>query len=180
METNSLYKIRPYQRSDVQAAYEAILQSQNELRPWMPWCHPNYSIEDTIDWVEYAVSSFESGKEYNFVIFNTQTGQIAGGTGLNDINRLNLTANLGYWVRTLYTRKGVATQAALQVAHFGFRELGLVRLEIMAAVENKASQHVAEKVGAVKEGVLRKRLQLWGKAHDAVLYSLLTDEFPYS
>ena len=42
----------------------------------------------------------------------------------------------------------VATAAALLVARFGFDELGLQRIEIIAAVSNKASQRVAEKIGA--------------------------------
>ena len=179
METNSIYRIRPYESSDIKATYEAISQSQEELRPWMPWCYPTYSIKDTIGWVEYAMRSFKEEREYNFVIYDAGNGEIVGGTGVNDIRFPNLTANLGYWVRTSHTHKGIATQAAIQAARYGFRELGLVRLEIMAAVENKASQQVAEKVGAVKEGILRKRLQLWGKAHDAVIYSLLSDEFLY-
>ena len=58
-------------------------------------------------------------------------------------------------------------------ARFGCEELGLYRIEIVAAVDNIASQRVAEKAGAVREGVLRNRLLVRGESQDAVLFSLL-------
>ena len=85
-------------------------------------------------------------------------------------------ANLGYWVRTSAARRGVATNATRAVARYGFEELGLQRIEIVAAVRNLPSQRVAEKAGAVREGVLRKRLLIRGEAHDAVLFSLVAED----
>jgi len=49
----------------------------------------------------------------------------------------------------------------------------LIRLEILIAVGNIASQRVAEKAGAVREGTLRKRLLLHDEPHDAVMFSLI-------
>ncbi len=71
-----------------------------------------------------------------------------------------------------------ATRAVRLLARFGFEELGLGRIEIVAAVGNKASQRVAEKAGAHREGVLRRRLCLHDEYHDAVMYSLIPDD-PY-
>jgi RimJ/RimL family protein N-acetyltransferase len=62
------------------------------------------------------------------------------------------------------------------MAGFGFRQLGLQRIEIVVATGNHASQRVAEKAGALREGVLRKRLLIHGAAHDAVLYSLVAED----
>jgi len=63
------------------------------------------------------------------------------------------------------------------MAYFGFRNLDLNRLEILIAVDNRASQRVAEKVGAVREGVLRNRLVVRDKVHDAVMFSLIPSDF---
>jgi RimJ/RimL family protein N-acetyltransferase len=82
-------------------------------------------------------------------------------------------ANLGYWVRTSATRQGVATEAVRQVAEFAFGNTDLVRLEIVCAVGNDASQRVAERAGAAREGALRHRLLLHGQPVDAVMYSLV-------
>src|SRR5712691_5832046 len=80
--------------------------------------------------------------------------------------------NLGYWVRTSATGRGVARAAVRQLADFAFRNTELVRLEIVCAVGNQRSQRVAERAGAVREGVLRDRLLLHGQAVDAIMYSL--------
>jgi RimJ/RimL family protein N-acetyltransferase len=62
------------------------------------------------------------------------------------------------------------------LARFGFEDLGLQRIEITAAVGNVASQRVAEKIGAVREGLLRNRFLLQGRSHDAYLYSLIPED----
>ena len=59
------------------------------------------------------------------------------------------------------------------LADYGFKELKLNRIEILVAVDNLASQRVAAKAGAVREGILRNRLLLHGKIHDAVMFSLI-------
>ncbi|HYE66449.1 MAG TPA: GNAT family protein, partial [Pyrinomonadaceae bacterium] len=59
---------------------------------------------------------------------------------------------------------------------FGLEELGLQRIEIVVAVDNWASQRVAEKVGATREGILRKRLLIHGRPQDALMYSLVAED----
>jgi len=105
-----------------------------------------------------------------------RTNAFIGGSGLNQINQQYQIGNLGYWVRTSCTGQGVATRAVRLLARFGFEELGLGRIEIVAAVGNTASQRVAEKAGAHREGVLRRRLFLHDEYHDAVMYSLITED----
>jgi ribosomal-protein-serine acetyltransferase len=85
-------------------------------------------------------------------------------------------ANLGYWVRTGYTGRGVATTATLLLAKWGFEVLELKRIEIVVAVGNDRSLRVAEKVGAKREGILRNRITGRDKVHDAVMHSLIPGE----
>ncbi|MFO1474381.1 MAG: GNAT family protein [Lysobacterales bacterium] len=66
-----------------------------------------------------------------------------------------------------------ATRAAAHAAAFGFDELELARIEIVALPDNVASQRVAEKLGALREGVFRNRIVLAGGARDAVVFSLV-------
>ena len=96
-----------------------------------------------------------------------------GGCGINQINPMQRLANLGYWVRTSATGRGVAPAAVREVAAYAFRETDLIRLEIVVAVGNTRSQRVAEKVGATREGVLRSRVLLPSGPSDAVMYSLV-------
>jgi ribosomal-protein-serine acetyltransferase len=113
-------------------------------------------------------------------VFDADSGNYLGGVGLNFVNRIHQCANLGYWVRTSQTGRGVAARAARLAARFALERLGFQRVEILAAVGNHASQRVAEKAGATLEGVLRKRLLVNGEPHDAVLYSLVAEDFSES
>jgi len=165
--------IRPYRQDDVETLFEAARESIVEIYPWMPWCHPEFALEESRTWVSAQAEAWQKGDQYNFVVTDDQDQSFLGASGLNRIDKEYQFGNLAYWVRTACTGCGVATRAVRLVARFGFEELGLGRIEIVVAVDNKASQRVAEKAGAHKEGVLRRRLRLHDKYHDAVMYSLI-------
>ncbi len=175
--TDAVVELRPPTAGDVDDLYAAVNESRPELETWMAWCHPGYRRADAADWLRLAEQSWANGNEYSFVILDRTTGAALGTCGLNAIDPVNRWANLGYWVRTPATGRGVATRAATLVADFGFTELGLHRIEILAATGNAPSQHVASRVGAVREGVLRRRLHVNETTHDAVVFSLIRDEW---
>ena len=128
-------------------------------------------MEEAHQWVGSREQLFDEGAEYSFAIVEP-LGHFLGGCGLNQINRTHRIANLGYWVRTSESSRGIATVAVQQLASFAASQTDLVRLEIVCAVGNTASQRVAEHVGAIREGVLRDRLFLHNQPRDAVMYSL--------
>jgi ribosomal-protein-serine acetyltransferase len=173
--TDGIIRLRPYREEDAQGLYEAVRESIGEMQPWMPWCHADYSIEESREWLATRDEEQERGADFGFRISDVRSDRQLGGVGLNQFNA-HRAANLGYWIRTSAVGQGVATRAARLVARFGFEELKLLRLEIVAAVGNLASQRVAEKVGAVREGIMRKGLLIRGTAHDAVLTSLVEED----
>jgi ribosomal-protein-serine acetyltransferase len=174
--SNGRIGIRRYRGEDVDLLFEAARESAHELSRWMPWCSEKYSRADSETFVQSRDAEWDKGEHYSFVVYDTETGIFLGGVGLNFINRIHKFANLGYWVRTSQTGRGVATAAARLAARFGLTELGFQRLEIVTALGNVGSQRVAEKVGAVREGVLRNRLLIHDQAHDAVMFSLVQED----
>jgi ribosomal-protein-serine acetyltransferase len=174
--SNNGIGIRRYRMDDVDALFEAARESVRELSVWMPWCSENYSRADSEAFVRTRESEWEAGTHYSFVIHETASGKFLGSVGLNFINQIHQFANLGYWVRSSQTRRGVATAAARLAARFGLAELGFNRLEIVTAAGHVASQRVAKKVGAHSEGVLRKRLVIHERIHDAVMFSLVAED----
>jgi len=168
----AICSIRAYAPGDAEALWEAARESVGEVFRWLPWCHPQYSKTEAVEWIHSRAPLAVEGCEYTFAILGAD-GRFLGGCGLNQINRIHRFANLGYWVRTSATGQGVATVAVRQVAEFAFANTDLVRLEIVCAVGNDASQRVAERAGAVREGVLRHRLLVHGQPVDAVMYSLV-------
>jgi ribosomal-protein-serine acetyltransferase len=170
--TDAVCEIRPWTADDAVALFEAARESVAEVHPWLPWCHPGYTLAEAEAWAGSRAAVQASGEEHNFVITGSG-GRFLGGCGLNQINRLHRFANLGYWVRTSAAGQGVATAAVRLLSDLAFRTTDLVRLEIVCAVGNVRSQRVAARAGGHREGVLRDRLVLHGKPVDAVMYSLV-------
>lgn len=162
--------IRPYAVGDEAALFDAASSSWRELQPWMPWCHENYALADATAWVTRQVAMFEAKSEFDFVFL--EDGVMVGASGLNQLDAANRRANLGYWMRTSATRRGIATAAVKKVFEWAFENTELERLEIVVAVGNIASLRVAQKAGAQVEGTLRNRILLHGVFHDAVMHSI--------
>ncbi len=173
---NGKIGIRQFCLEDAPAHYAAVRESIRELSAWMAWCHAGYSLTEARAFVSDCAAAWHRDERYSFVIFDRKDGAFLGSVGLSCVNRAHRFANLGYWVRTSRAAQGAASAATLLAARFGLEELGLQRLELVVPVDNVASQRVAEKVGAKQEGILRNRIILRGKSHDAVLYSLVAED----
>ena len=172
MSEPAAISIRPYILEDIPRGFEAVLESKKDLAPWMPWCHAAYSIEDSRAWVESQIPAFQEGTEYSFVIVDAEN-RFLGGCGLNQFDRPNRRANLGYWVRSSQQRRGIAAAAVKLLVGWAFSHTDFHRLEVMPSVENVASLRVAEKAGAFREGLQKGRLCLYGRMHDAVMHAFL-------
>jgi ribosomal-protein-serine acetyltransferase len=172
--------LRPPGAADVESFWQAVTESVSELSQWMAWCHEDYSREEARAWLETCAGAWDRAEAFDFLTTDRSTGAVLGACALNHLDHGNRRANLGYWVRTGATGRGVATEAAALAVHYGLGDLGLGRVEIVAAVGNRASQRVAEKLGATREGVLRNRFWLRGAYVDAVLFSLLPADLEVS
>ena len=168
--------IRPFGEGDAPFLHEAARESIAQLCSWMVWCHPGYSLEDSAVFVSDAPRLWSVGERYSFAIFSQTSEQFLGSVGLSEINRAHGFANVGYWVRSTWANRGVASAATHLLARFAFEQVGLHRLEFVIPLGNHASERVAAKLGGRREGVLRRRLILQGKPHDALMMSLLSED----
>jgi ribosomal-protein-serine acetyltransferase len=174
--SNDKLRLRPLRETDVDALFAAVEESIDELEVWMPWCADGYTRDSALAFTSGQEPAWCEGREYSFAIIDRPSGKLLGGCGLNHFDWQNGRANMGYWVRNSARGCGVAPSAARLVAEFGFRVLQLDRIEIVAATENLASQRVAEKIGAMREGVARKRYRVGPSVHDAVVLSLVRED----
>jgi RimJ/RimL family protein N-acetyltransferase len=177
--TDGKILLRPWRVDDEEALYGAVMESFAELALWMPWCHENYQREDSRTFLASREEASRNDTDYSFAIMDALTGELLGSVGINQVNRMYRMANLGYWVRTSRTGRGVALRATLLCARFGFEQQNFERIEIIAAFGNLPSQRVAEKAGAVREGILRRRLWVGEEPHDAVLFSLIREDLKF-
>ena len=173
VQQNSRIVLRPHELRDVDPLLEAVQESIAEISPWLPWCHAAISKEELAGFVEISRNGWKERSQFQFAILDARTDTFLGGISLNHLVKSNRLANMGYWVRTSATRRGVACDAVKLLATWGFRELGLSRIEIAAIPANVASCKVAERAGARFEAVARNRLVMHGRAYDAALYSMI-------
>jgi ribosomal-protein-serine acetyltransferase len=163
--------LRPLAESDIDAIIEATLESVATVGPWMSWAHEKYNREEATAWINTSRGNRERGDAAEYGVFD-HAGRFLGGCGLNTLNRLHRMANLGYWIRASAEGRGYASEAARTLARLGL-ENGLVRVEIVADVDNIGSQRVAEKAGGVREAVLRNRIGTKEPPRDAVMFSVV-------
>ncbi len=169
--------LRPYAVQDIELLHAAVVESLTALAPYMDFAHHGYSVEESKTWVSRRSREWKDGSAYDFAIVDAQNGKYLGGCGINRFDERRNVANLGYWVRTGCTGRGVATAAARLLSRFGVEQLGLKRIGLQIALPNRASQRVAEKSGATREGVLRNGMFVRNLIYDCVLYSFIPRDF---
>lgn len=169
---NRVVQLRPFRLEDARPMYEAAHESMDQLAAWMTWCRPDYSLAEAEAFVSQCGRAWQRGEHCSFAIIDSHNQNFLGSVGLNQLNHTHKFGNVGYWVRSAEAGRGVATSATRLAAAFGLNELGLQRLEFLIPAINVASQRVAQKIGAKFEGILRSRLLISGRSHDAAMYSL--------
>ena len=157
--------------------HEALIESSKEWFAEEMIPKPDMSFEELEIATKDLLNYWENDAFYMFFVLDEMTKQVVGFAFLNHVSRQYQMANLGYAVRTSRTGNGIATEAAKLVARFGFEQLGFQRLEIVVHKDNLGSQKVAQKIGAVREGLLRNRLLIHGAPEDAYMHSLIPSDF---
>ena len=141
-------RLRRHRENDLDAVYQAVTESLDHLRPWMPWA-ADYTRQAAWEFLTASARRWEEGSEYNYAIVTD--GTLAGGAGLMDrIGPGGL--EIGYWVRQGYTRRGLATAASAALVEQAFRLPGVERVEMVIDELNLASAGVPRKLGFTEAG----------------------------
>ena len=170
--------LRPFRRRDVDDLVTAVQASIPDLARWLPWAHAAYDKGEALRFIRDSAAAWTEGRAFDFSIRLTEgdTSHI-GNISIWPISRRERSGEIGYWIRSDMAGKGIATEAAARVAQVGFEELGLHRITLRIAVGNRSSERVAEKLGFVQEGVLRKEVLVRGEWLDHTLWAMLEEEF---
>lgn len=166
-------RIRHWHEDDAPALFAAVRDSLPTLSQWLPWAAPDYDLARAQAWIAHCIRTRETDDEHHFGVFDTASGALLGGTGLNHRDRASRSANLGYWIAESARGRGMAVAGARQAARFGFERLGLQRIVVQVAPNNHASQRVAMKLGAVCEGIARNGLMTPDGPAEAIVHSLI-------
>jgi ribosomal-protein-serine acetyltransferase len=175
--TTTNLTLRRFGRRDVDALLEGVEISLPQLNEWLPWAHPEYGRGDAATFVRDTLEAWKAGRAYDYAIRRTEAPKRhLGNISIWPVSRMTGTGEIGYWVRSDESAKGVATEATGALVRVGFEELAFHRLTLRIAVGNRASERVAEKLGFTREGVLREELLIRGRWTDHTLFALLEHE----
>lgn len=131
---------------DVEPLVAAANESLPELQPWMPWAQEPATATTIAGFVGQTTGDWWRRTAFIYLTRDPGTGLVIGGCGLHA--RLGVGAlEVGYWVRTSHTGRGVATAAARLLTEAALDLDGVGRVEIRCDAANTRSAGVARRLG---------------------------------
>ncbi|NLH48256.1 MAG: GNAT family N-acetyltransferase [Myxococcales bacterium] len=168
--------LEPVSEIHTYSIWECFEESVEAFRPFLGWVEDTHSIQDIEKFVFRARQNREAEKEFVFAT-SEPDGVLAGLVGLHNVDQRHRSAELGFWVRTSRTRRGICSAMAARLIRYAFRDLHLYRLFIRHATDNAASGATIRKLGFVHEGTAREELVVAGRRLTHETYSMLLPEF---
>jgi len=166
--------LRAWRRADADDLVEAL--DDPDVSLWIPVIPYPYRLEDAEVFFDLVDREADAGRMIAGAIVNHPDGRLLGGIGLSSISLGNATADVGYWIAAAERGKGVATRATALLVDWGFAELRLARIGLLADIDNVASRRVARRLGFVEEGVLRGYMMTRRGRRDSVVYGRLATD----
>lgn len=152
--------IRPLQPGDGSGLNAAILESYEELEPWIPWATNRPTVADSEEVARRAFAKWILREDLRMVILarnnvDVNTPKILGEIGLHRVNWRLPSFEVGYWLRNSAVGQGYVSEAVKAVTKFCFVQLKAKRVEAKCNTENTRSLAVLKKLGFDAEGVLK-------------------------
>jgi RimJ/RimL family protein N-acetyltransferase len=149
-----------------------------EIWDYLPTPWPR-DLEEMRVWLNEALGTQARGEMLPFAIIERATGKAVGSTRFLDIAEQHRHIEIGWtWLGRVYWRTPLNTECKYLLLKYAFEELQCIRVQLKTDLRNERSQRAIERIGGVREGVLRKAViikddyQRW-----SVYYSILDDEW---
>ncbi len=170
-------QLRMFTIDDAEALFELTMASKPYLREWLGWLDYIETVDDSKRNIEGRIKGLMETGGYPKSFAIMYQGKLAGTIGFNDIDRGIKCGTIGYWLGQDFQGKGIMSQALETLIEYGFRDLGLNKIEIRVATGNSKSRSLPERLGFRQEGVLRDAEWLYDRYVDHVVYGLLRAEW---
>ena len=184
--------IRPDQLSQLRGAYvylDFARESDREtLRPLAKderlWeFTKTLIVDDSYDtqfdaYFDGALDGVSEGQA--FVIRKVADNRVIGMTRIHSVVYKDKWAEIGHtWYLPELWGQVYNKECKLLLLQYLFETVGFYRVQFRIAHQNIRSQRAVEKIGGVREGVLRKHsIRNDGSRRDTVVYSIIDDEWP--
>jgi RimJ/RimL family protein N-acetyltransferase len=146
-----------------------------EISRWTSVPSP-YGLRDARAYIASCEESLRTGRSLSLAIAEPDGGTLLGSIALMRFAWPQRRGEVGYWLGAEARGRGHATRATRLICGWGVRELGLERIELLAATGNLRSQAVAERAGFTREALLRAHSPGPTGREDMVCFGLLATE----
>ena len=155
------------------------LNHDEELWRYIPVRQPATRAEMG-EWIETALSEQRQGIRIPFAVIDNASLRAIGSTSYVFMSAENRHLDIGWtWYGREYWRTAVNTECKYMMLRRAFDELGCIRVQLRVDLRNLRSQRAVERIGGVRDGVLRKAQILHdGHQRSVVIYSILDEEWP--
>jgi RimJ/RimL family protein N-acetyltransferase len=170
--------VRPFRADDAEALRAAVDESREHVRPWLPFADAHQTVEETRDWIIHGIAHWLLRESFGCGIWEAQDGgRFLGGVGLHIRDWDAGSFEIGYWLRASAEGHGYMAEAVRLLADFAFAGLAANRVEIRCDARNRRSAGVAERLGFVREGLLRNCIRRPdGTLRDTLVFALTPDD----
>lgn len=168
-------ELRLLEERHAEPIYALVEGNREHLRQWLPWVDASRSADGTREYIRGMLRRF--GANNGFAAGIWYRGELAGIIDFHAINWPNRSTSIGYWLAAPFQGKGLMTAACRTFVEFALGELGLNRVEIRCATDNRRSRAIPERLGFTREGTLRQAEWLYDHFVDHVIYSMLASEW---
>ena len=167
-------ELRLLEERHAEELFALVEGNRTYLSQWLP--RTTETAEEERASIRTDLEKFAAGQRLSAGIWHH--GKMAGGIALNEIDRTNRLAAIGYWVSEELQGRGLVTRACCALVCYAFNELKLNRVEILVAPGNTRSHAIPQRLGFTQEGTLRQISWHDDRFMDLVIYSMLADEWP--
>ncbi|HEY7834071.1 MAG TPA: GNAT family protein [Ktedonobacterales bacterium] len=146
---------------------------------YMP-ADPSASVAAISAWIAEALGQREAGGQMPFAIIERASGRAVGSSRYLNIMAHDRGLEIGWtWLAPAVRRTAVNTECKYLLLRHAFEELGTIRVQLKTDRRNEVSQRAIERLGAVREGILRQHMIVRdGYQRDSVMYSIIASEWP--
>lgn len=169
-------RLEPLQLSHAVALYSVC--QDPEIWRYMPYKQPA-TLSEMEAWIATALDAQERGTEVPFAIIDRNAGYAVGSTRYLNIMPKDRGLEIGWtWLTGAARRTPVNTECKYLLLRHAFETLGAIRVQLKTDSRNVTSQRAIERIGAVKEGILRNHVIMPdGYYRHSVYYSIIESEW---
>ncbi|MFX1598832.1 MAG: GNAT family N-acetyltransferase [Promethearchaeota archaeon] len=125
----------------------------------------------------FCINPFKEGTGIRWGIVRKGSSKLIGTCGYYDWSKTDRRAEIGYDLDPAYWGQGIMTEALKAMLEYGFKEMGLNRIQATIDSKNRRSVNLVRGLNFEKEGVLRQRSYFGGRFLDDVCFSILKKEW---